>query len=181
MIINQEPSLISAAFIPETPAGPLGLAFSKRGLARLFFCSREAYLRFIIDHCLVDGADGDGLLTEALRQVREYFGGSRKAFDLPIDLAGQSSFRARALRVCAQIPFGQTTTYGDLAERSGSPKGARAAGGAMAHNPIALVIPCHRVVGHDGRLHGFSSPGGLAVKALLLGLEGVRIENERIC
>ncbi|MBM3137338.1 MAG: methylated-DNA--[protein]-cysteine S-methyltransferase, partial [Chloroflexi bacterium] len=136
--------------------------------------------RFLLDHDLVEGNAETGLLGEAVRQVREYFNGDRKEFDLPLDLDGQSPFRMKALRECAQIPFGQTLTYGELALRAGNQKAARAAGGAMANNPIALVIPCHRVVGSDRGLHGFSSPGGLGTKAILLGHEGVQIKKEKV-
>jgi methylated-DNA-[protein]-cysteine S-methyltransferase len=128
----------------------------------------------------VEGDAETGLLGEAARQVREYFDGDRRAFDLPLDLDGQSPFRKKALRECARIPFGQTITYGELALRAGNLKAARAAGGAMANNPIALVIPCHRVVGSDRGLHGFSSPGGLGTKAILLGQEGILVKEEKV-
>lgn len=173
-------SFTSAAFIPDTPAGALAMAISKKGLARLFFCGRDAYNHFLADHNLVEGSPSAGLLGEAVRQVTEYFDGLRKVFDLPLDLSGQSPFRESALRQCARILFGQTITYGELAARAGNPKAARAAGGAMDNNPIALVIPCHRVVGSDRGLHGFSSPGGLGTKTILLRHEGVVVEKERV-
>ena len=103
-----------------------------------------------------------------------------KRFDLPLDLDGQSSIQKKALQECAKIPFGKTITYGELAGRAGNPKAARAAGGAMANNPIALVIPCHRVVGSDHGLHGFSSPGGLGTKAILLRHEGIMFKGEMV-
>lgn len=173
-------SLLAAAFISDTPAGSLTLAVSQKGLARLFFCTREDYIHFLADNDMPEGNMLDGMLGEVIQQVKAYFSGHRKAFDLPLDLAGQTTFRTRVLLECAQIPFGQTITYGELAARSGSPRGARAAGGAMANNPIALVIPCHRVVGSDRGLHGFSSPGGLGTKAILLAHEGVLVEKERV-
>lgn len=172
--------LISAAFIEKTPAGSLALAATEAGLARLFFCSRKDYYGFITASQLLIDAKPNEIIKEALRQVVEYFNGKHKEFDLPLDLEGQSPFRAKALRICAKIPFGKVLTYGALAAKAGSPKAARAAGGAMAHNPIALIIPCHRVVGSDKGLHGFSSPGGLKTKAILLRHEGVAIENERV-
>jgi len=180
-LINTEKTIfIRAAFIPDTPAGALALAISGKGLARLFFCNRDGYIHFLADHDLAEGSAADGLLGEAVRQVSEYFNGQRKVFDLPLDLSGQPPFREIVLRQCAQIPFGQTITYGELAARAGNPMAARAAGGAMANNPIALVIPCHRVVGSDRGLHGFSSPGGLGTKAILLRHEGVSVEQEKV-
>jgi len=175
-----ESNMVAAAFIPDTPAGSLALAVSKKGLARLFFCSREGYSRFLLDNDLEEGDADSGLLGEAVRQVRGYFNGERREFDLPLDLDGQPPFRMKALRECARIPYGQIITYGELALRAGNLKAARAAGGAMANNPIALVIPCHRVVGSDRGLHGFSSPGGLGTKAILLGHEGISVKEEKV-
>ena len=113
------------------------------------------------------------LSKEATRQVVEYFDGKRREFDLPLDLNGQTPFRTKVLHACAKIKFGSVLTYATLAAKAGNPKAPRAAGGAMANNPIALIIPCHRVVGSDKGLHGFSSPGGLKTKAILLSHEGV--------
>jgi methylated-DNA-[protein]-cysteine S-methyltransferase len=180
MISKHVPELTSAAFIPETPAGSLALAVSGNGLACLFFCDRESYVHFLVDNDLAEGDPNTGLLGDTVRQIREYFLGTRRLFDLPIDLEGQPPFRKKVLSECAQIPFGQIITYGELAGKAGSPKAARAAGGAMANNPIALVIPCHRVVGSDHRLHGFSSPGGLGTKAILLRHEGIDVQMEMV-
>ncbi|MDP2966310.1 MAG: methylated-DNA--[protein]-cysteine S-methyltransferase [Pelolinea sp.] len=172
--------LVSAAFIEKTLAGALALAATESGLARLFFCSRKDYDTFTAANHLSADAKPNEILKEASRQVVEYFDGKRKEFDLPLDLNGQTPFRAKVLHACAKIPLGKVLTYGALAAKAGSPKAARAAGGAMANNPIALIIPCHRVVGSDKGLHGFSSPGGLKTKAILLRHEGVAIEHERV-
>ncbi len=171
--------IVSAEFIETTPAGSLAVAATGTGLARLFFCARGDYDTFVAENHLMGQAPNE-IVKSAVSQVAEYFEGTRRKFDLPLDLGGQTPFRTRVLRECAGIPFGSVLTYAELAGRAGSPGAARAAGGTMAHNPIALVIPCHRVVGSDKGLHGFSSPGGLKTKALLLAHEGVAVENERI-
>ena len=171
--------IVSAAFIERTPAGSLALAATDKGLARLFFCTRKDFDAFLAENHLKDKAPS-AIVKEAAKQVEEYFNGSRSNFDLPLDLTGQTVFRTKVLGECAKIPFGRILTYADLAGKAGSPKASRAAGGAMAHNPIALIIPCHRVVGSDKGLHGFSSPGGLKTKAILLTHEGVAVEKERI-
>ena len=171
--------IVSAAFIEKTPAGSLALAATDKGLARLFFCTRKDYDAFLAENHLVEEAPS-AIVKEAANQVDEYFKGKRSSFDLPLDLTGQTPFRTKVLHECAKIPFGRMLTYADLAGKSGSPKASRAAGGAMAHNPIALIIPCHRVVGSDKGLHGFSSPGGLKTKAILLTHEGVAVEKERV-
>jgi len=171
--------IVSAAFIEKTPAGSLALAATDTGLARLFFCIRKDYDAFLAENHLLEEVPS-AIVKEAANQVGEYFEGKRRKFDLPLDLDGQTPFRTRVLRECAKIPFGSVLTYAALAGKAGSPKASRAAGGAMAHNPIALIIPCHRVVGSDKGLHGFSSPGGLKTKAILLSHEGVAVEHERV-
>ncbi len=110
-------------------------------------------------------------MDAARRELDEYFAGKRRAFDLALDLRGQPEFSIRVLGELARIPFGATTTYGELADRAGSPKGARAVGLVMNRNPIPIVLPCHRVVGANGSLTGYA--GGLHVKEHLLRLEGV--------
>lgn len=171
--------IVSAAFIAKTPAGSLALAATETGLARLFFCTRNDFDEFLAENNLSENVHS-AIIKEAAHQVNEYFDGKRSKFDLPLDLNGQTPFRTRVLCECAKISFGHVLTYAELAGKAGSPKASRAAGGAMAHNPIALIIPCHRVVGCDKGLHGFSSPGGLKTKAILLRHEGVAVENERI-
>lgn len=144
----------------ESPLGPLHVALSEAGLARLAF-PREPHGRL---------AAGDRL--EAVRrQLEEYFAGERREFTLPLDLGSASGFRLRALEAMGRIPYGETVTYAELAGRAGNPRAPRAAGHACATNPIPIVLPCHRVLGSDGRLHGYG--GGLHVKERLLRLEGV--------
>ena len=173
------PKIIASAFIEATPAGSLGLAATNKGLCQLFFCSRLDYEATATGNPQA-GEKASGIIQDARRQIADYFDGKRREFDLPLDLTGQTPFRLKVLQACAGIPFGQVLTYGELAAKASSPKAARAVGGAMAHNPIALIIPCHRVVGSDRGLHGFSSPGGLETKAILLRHEGVLVEKGRI-
>ena len=113
------------------------------------------------------------LLPDVQAKVVAYFAGRRVRFDSPLDLDGLTEFRQAVLRACARIKYGTTTTYGELAAEVGSPAASRAVGGAMAHNPVPLIIPCHRVLAVGGRLGGFSAEGGLATKTRMLQLEGV--------
>ena len=115
---------------------------------------------------------GAGLLPGLVRAVRAYFKGRPAKFDVRLDLDGFSEFRRRVLRACRGIPRGRTATYADLARSAGSPRAARAAGSAMANNPLPLIVPCHRVVRSDGSLGEFSSPEGPRLKRRLLQLEG---------
>ena len=109
-------------------------------------------------------------LKVALRQLREYFAGRRRQFDVPLDPAG-SEFQRRVWRRVAEIPFGETLSYGQVAVELGGERLARAVGAALAANPIPIVIPCHRVIGADGALVGYG--GGLGMKVWLLCHEGV--------
>jgi len=108
-----------------------------------------------------------------VKQLRDYLDGRRTEFDVELDLGWMTAFRRRVMEECAKIPRGQTSTYADLARRAGSPRAFRAVGRTMATNPVPIVVPCHRVLGSGGGLHGFG--GGLDMKERLLELEGVRL------
>ncbi len=117
--------------------------------------------------------EGDWIYNEktfaaAIRQLNEYFAGERHEFDLPLRLDG-TEFQLLVLEELRRIPYGETTSYGDIAARIGRPKAVRAVGAANGRNPIPIVVPCHRVIGSSGHLTGFG--GGLDTKAALLRLE----------
>lgn len=109
------------------------------------------------------------LLQKAKKQLREYFAGNRREFDLPICLHG-TDFQKKVWNVLQSIPYGETLSYGEVAAKIGNPKASRAVGGANNKNPIMIIVPCHRVIGADGSLVGFG--GGLPAKEYLLALEG---------
>ncbi len=109
-----------------------------------------------------------GPVAQAARQLREYFAGSRQDFDLPLAPEG-TEFQRQVWRRLQEIPYGETISYGELARRIGNPKASRAVGAANGQNPIPIVIPCHRVIGANGKLTGFG--GGLPTKEALLALE----------
>lgn len=106
--------------------------------------------------------------AEAGRQLDEYFDGAREAFDLPLALSG-TAFQKKVWSALREIPYGETWSYGRLAMRIGRPAASRAVGAANGMNPVPVIVPCHRVIGADGRLAGFG--GGLRTKKFLLGLE----------
>ncbi len=112
---------------------------------------------------------GQRWLRAASTQLRDYFDGQRQDFELPLDLSAGTAFQQSVWQALAPLPYGTLTSYGTLAKRLGRPRAVRALGGAVGRNPIAIVLPCHRVVGADGRLTGYS--GGLARKTFLLRLE----------
>jgi methylated-DNA-[protein]-cysteine S-methyltransferase len=109
-----------------------------------------------------------GPVGAAVKQLREYFAGKRADFDLPLAPEG-TEFQRTVWRNLQDIPYGETISYGELAKRVGNPKASRAVGAANGQNPIPIVIPCHRVIGANGKLTGFG--GGLPTKEALLGLE----------
>jgi methylated-DNA-[protein]-cysteine S-methyltransferase len=111
-------------------------------------------------------------VDEARRELDEYFGGRRRSFDLTLDLRALPPFTISVLEELGRVPYGETTTYGELAQRVGHPRAARAVGTVMHHNRIPIVLPCHRVVGATGNLTGYA--GGLDRKQTLLELEGAR-------
>lgn len=113
------------------------------------------------------------LLCRAAGQIGEYFRGEREVFDLPLDLScGATPFRRRVWEALLGIPFGTTISYAELARRVGNPRASRAVAQACHHNPVALIVPCHRVVGSDGSLTGYAP--GVELKRLLLGHELIR-------
>jgi methylated-DNA-[protein]-cysteine S-methyltransferase len=157
----EAPSGIAVARV-RTPIGTLGVAASPRGLRRVEFDARRV-------RPSRGTAAAQAQLERAVRQVRQYFAGQRKEFDLPLDLEG-TEHQTRVWRALQEIPFGRTLTYGELTHKLGLPRtAARAVGRACATNPVPVVVPCHRVIGGDGKLHGFG--GGLWRKQALLELE----------
>jgi methylated-DNA-[protein]-cysteine S-methyltransferase len=115
--------------------------------------------------------DGNPLLTEAARQLRAYFAGALREFELPLDIEG-TDFQKRVWGEVAAIPYGETRSYLQIAQALGSPRAVRAVGAANGANPVPIVVPCHRVIGAKGKLVGYG--GGLAMKRRLLELEGAR-------
>ena len=155
----------------ESPVGPLLVAATDRGLARISYSAEpELHLERLAK------AYGPRVLRSASsvdathRQLDEYFAGDRSSFELDVDLRGAAPFAQQVLGELARVPYGRTTTYGTLAAKVGAPRAARAVGTVMNRNPIPIVLPCHRVVGANGSLTGYA--GGLDVKERLLRLEG---------
>jgi len=147
----------------ESPVGPLLLAGDLHGLQSLSFeKSKRA------ERVQPDWKEDKALFAEVIRQLHAYFGGKLKDFDLPLALEG-TEFQLTVWRSLQTIPYGETISYGQLAQRIGNPKAVRAVGLANGCNPIPIIIPCHRVIGSDGSLTGFG--GGLANKKKLLELE----------
>jgi methylated-DNA-[protein]-cysteine S-methyltransferase len=114
----------------------------------------------------------DAVMRQATLELAEYFSGTRRTFDVPVKLVG-TAFQQAIWHELAALAFGETIGYGQLAARAGNPHAARAVGGAVGANPVAIIIPCHRVLAANGKLTGYSNGSGLETKTQLLRLEGV--------
>ncbi len=158
-------------YVHETPFGWLALLGTARGLLRV---SLQPEPQPALDGLggAMDGAkENAAVFADALAAFEEYFAGNVTALDaIPLDLSDASPFFGAAWEACRGIPPGETRSYQWLAEAAGNPRASRAAGQAMAKNPFPLIIPCHRVVGSGGGLHGYGA-GGVGVKARLLEME----------
>jgi len=148
------------------------VAVSAVGLVMVDWSMSQAeFSRLVEQHFHKTTIYNDAHTAEPLRQLSEYLGGSLRQFSIPVDLSSSTPFQQQVLQLTTQIPYGQTSTYKEIALQVGKPNAARAVGRVEATNPIPLVIPCHRVLGTDGSLHGYGGPGGIKLKAWLLQLE----------
>jgi methylated-DNA-[protein]-cysteine S-methyltransferase len=158
----------------NTPVGPVWVAISETGLIAVELRDEPEELIEQLPRLGFRQVVSDPVKTKrALQQIRDYLLGKRKEFTIPIDWSVMTPFQEKALKATCEIPYGQISTYKEIASQLGNPNGARAVGGAEATNPMPLVIPCHRVLGSDGGLHGYGAGKGLETKAWLLELEGV--------
>ncbi len=164
--------LLDVAYeLHDTPVGQLLVAVTNQGVCEIHYdadpdAEAERLARLFGARVLRSPRPTD----EARRQLDEYFAGTRREFDLDVDLRPAREFGRAVLEQLAQVPYGELTTYGTLAARAGKPRAARAVGTVMNRNPVPIVLPCHRVVGSTGSLVGYA--GGLDRKRTLLELEG---------
>ena len=149
----------------DSPLGPMLVTSDGQAITGMYFVGQKYGPEDA--HC--GPADPKApLLSKAARQIGEYFCGTREQFALPLDPRG-TPFQRRVWRALAEIPFGHTLTYGDIARRIRAPRAVRAVGAAIGRNPISIAVPCHRVIGANGSLTGYA--GGLDRKRALLDLE----------
>jgi len=190
--INHQPSsnnLSKSIYIGKLPGSPIGtiyLAVSERKLLAVgLIDSRDDFIRDVKRrrkkmgsfHYSKETTYTPQLLDEAIIQISEYLGRKRRDFDLPINWSMMTPFQKQVLSATGTIPYGSVSTYSEIAKKVGKPGAARAVGSAEAANPVPIVIPCHRVIGSDGKLHGYGGRGGITTKAWLLKLESDNITN----
>lgn len=145
------------ASVMETAVGMLTLVASERGLREIRFGAARQ-------------SGPHAATAEAERQLREYFAGKRRKFDLKLDWHG-TAFQQEVWRALLRVPYGKTASYADIAAAVQRPQAFRAVGGANRRNPWPIVVPCHRIIGSDGSLTGYAGKSGLGIKAQLLELE----------
>jgi methylated-DNA-[protein]-cysteine S-methyltransferase len=156
-----------------TPVGPVLAAIGNRGLVGVSFRRSARAFRADLQHCHAGRVLRDDTRLAAVhRQLAGYFAGTLRRFDLPVDLSRVSAFQRRVLTAARRIPMGRVVSYGEIAHRIGQPRASRAVGQALGHNPVPIVIPCHRVVAGGGGLGGYI--GGATIKRKLLALEGAQ-------
>ncbi len=158
--------------LTETALGWVGVAGSPAGICRSTLPQPTAGQA--VEHLQSQGSPApleqdDAAFAPVLDALRRYCAGGQRELDFALDLTQGTAFQQQVWRTTRAIPYGRTLSYGDLAWESGFPRAARAVGRAMATNPVPLFVPCHRVIGSDGSLHGFG--GGLPLKRRLLDLE----------
>ena len=166
--------LLDIAFAPlDSPLGQLLVFVTPRGVLKIAYDNEapDAALDEVAERVSPRILNAPRRTDELRRELDEYFAGARRRFDVPVDWSLIRGFAQGVLRATAKVPFGETTTYQQVAEAAGSPRASRAAGNALGSNPIPIVVPCHRVLHSGGGLGGYA--GGLERKRTLLTIEGV--------
>jgi methylated-DNA-[protein]-cysteine S-methyltransferase len=162
--------------LKNSPLGDLWVAVSENGLVAVEWDHSKAMLdAYLIKQLKRPSILNKNKVSLPLQQLNEYLRGRRTEFSFPIDWDSLRPFQREALKLVYAIPYGETRTYGDIAHQMGRERAARAVGRANATNPMPLVVPCHRVIGMDGKLHGYGGGEGLKTKEWLLKLEGIFI------
>ena len=154
----------------SSPIGLLGIAKSNNGIRRVMFSNHAPFKQYLQTVYPQENIKrDDDALTDPINQLNEYFSLLRMKFELKLDLVAPPFYK-KVLKKVATIPYGKTTSYKTIAEQTNNPKAVRAVGSANANNPLPIIIPCHRVLTHNGKLGGFG--GGVEMKVFLLELEG---------
>jgi methylated-DNA-[protein]-cysteine S-methyltransferase len=160
----------------DGPFGPVFLARTERGVCRVSFRRTEDDFMRELEHRELLPEHAPSKLSREMRELEDYFSGRSKRFHLPVDLRWVTPFQKSVLKATAGVPFGEVVSYSDIARRIGNPDARRAVGGALGRNPVAIIIPCHRVVAADGSIGGYT--GGLDIKRELMRIEGISLEEE---
>ena len=163
IISNNQPEMMRKMYY-QSPVGRLELTADEKGVCSLAFGETEQYAEV--------QEEETPFLKSVCGQLQEYFAGERKKFEVQLSLHG-TDFQLRDWQALLRIPYGETRSYGEIARQIGCPRGSRAVGMANRNNPVAIIVPCHRVIGSDGSLTGYMGKNkSLDIKEYLLKLEG---------
>jgi O-6-methylguanine DNA methyltransferase len=172
MLTEMDPFTIYIGELNETILGDLRLAASDFGLIAVEWADSQLQFDSYLQRLKRPIEPNQKKIAPYAKELREYLSGKRNAFTIPIDWSLFRPFQREALQAVYRIPYGETCTYHDIAIEIGRPNASRAVGRANATNPMPIVIPCHRVIGRDGKLHGYGGGEGLKTKEWLLKMEG---------
>lgn len=161
----------------SSPLGLIQIDADAKGLTALTILPKSPPQNGLINDRPSTDEQGVDAIHQLIRELDAYFSGHRQSFLVEINWEIFSGFQKDVLAQAEKIPYGEVRTYGDIARALGKPGAARAVGTALGSNPLLILIPCHRVIGADGRLHGYA--GGLDAKAFLLRLEGWQVDDDR--
>ena len=156
----------------QSPVGAILAVRTKNGISRIEIGADAGFMD--------NASSTDQVLIQCKQQLIAYLAGTRREFDVPLDRSAITGFQAEVLRLTSAIPYGEVRTYGELARSMGNPAASRAVGGALARNPLPILIPCHRVLAASGQLTGYSAANGIATKAHLLELEGHSVVGQKL-
>jgi methylated-DNA-[protein]-cysteine S-methyltransferase len=160
---------ISIGHTNETPLGKIWVAMNEKGLVAVAYPAVQAdFEARLMRQRRMEVQFAPEKVKDALEQLQQYAAGERREFTIPIDWSVLNEFQQRALKITFGIPYGETRTYKEIAIELGNPRAARAVGRAEATNPMPVVIPCHRVVGSDSKMHGYGAGEGISTKVWLL-------------
>jgi methylated-DNA-[protein]-cysteine S-methyltransferase len=163
---------VNISEMKDSPLGTLMLAETEKGAWKFAFgLGQDAFLALLNNRGHPDSVTWQDAPHPALQQIAAYLKGEILQLDIPVDYAGLTEFQTAVYQAVSAVPYGQTATYKQVAKAIGRPKASRAVGAANGANPLPLIIPCHRLVGADGGLHGYGGVGGLKTKRWLLDLE----------
>lgn len=166
--------------LKETPLGPISFVAGDAGMRQVSYAPLMHVKTAENIKASEPSLKGLETIGALLIEINEFLFGIRKSFSIDVDWSVLSAFQDEVLRMTSDIPYGELMTYGEIADRLGKPGSARAVGRALGSNPMPIVIPCHRVIGSDSRLRGYTAPEGIKTKAFLLELEGHKIKDGRI-
>jgi O-6-methylguanine DNA methyltransferase len=166
------PSIIYLGELNDTPLGDFRLAASDLGLIAVEWADSQAELAAYLEKLKCPLEPNQKKIAPYVKELREYLNGKRITFTIPIDWTPFTPFQREALQAVFRVPYGETRTYIDIAREIDRPHAYRAVGAANAMNPMPIIVPCHRILGANGKLHGYGGGNGLPTKEWLLKFEG---------